>query len=262
MDLLTAVCKLARSLVPMLVALLAACPIPAAAQADVQVITRAETALGDGDRWPEQAPHASVELPDDWTVSHPHHDGKVWYRVRFAAPPQSQRGDLLALYVERVCSNLEVVLNGRLIFSGGRMDEPVTRNCHYPQLVTLPSGLLLSTGNVLDLRVHGHAAQRVAARQRAGGLSELRIGPQAALAELHAERLFWNVGSVLVVSLVLGVLGLLMVGLNWNNPRDPSLTYLGLTSIGWASLSTRLWWRDIPLDDATAAWTAMPIRSR
>ena len=251
MDLLTAVCKLARSLVPMLVALLVACPIPAAAQADVQVITRAETALGDGDRWPEQAPHASVELPDDWATSHPRHDGKVWYRVRFAAPPQSQRGDLLALYVERVCSNLEVVLNGRLIFSGGRMDEPVTRNCHYPQLVTLPSGLLLSTGNVLDLRVHGHAAQRVAARQRAAGLSELRIGPQAALAGLHAERLFWNVGSVQVVSLVLGVLGLLMVGLNWNNPRDPSLTYLGLTSIGWALLSTRLWWRDIPLDDAT-----------
>jgi len=242
---------LARTLMPMLVALLVACPVPAAAQADaVQVVTRAEVALGDGDRYPEQAPQASVGLPDDWSISRPHHDGKLWYRVRFAAPARSGHGDLLALYIERVCSNLEVFLNGQLIFSGGRMNEPVTRNCYYPQLVTLPGGLL-SAGNVLDLRVHGHMLPRVAARQRAAGLSELHIGPQHELAQLHAERLFWNVGSVQVVSLVLGVLGLLMIGLNWHNRRDPALTYFGLTSIGWALLSSRLWWRDMPLDDAT-----------
>jgi two-component system sensor histidine kinase UhpB len=225
---------------------------PVAAQAGaVQIVTRADVVLGEAERFRDDALPRSVDLPDDWAVNHPRHDGTAWYRIRFDAPTQPQRADLLALYVERVCSNLEVWLNGRRIHSGGRMDEPVTRNCHYPQLVTLPGGLLLSTGNVLDLRVHGHAAQRVAARQRAGGLSALRIGPQSVLAPLHAERLFWNVSAVQAANLLLGVLGLLLLVLNWNNPRDPSLSYFGLTAMGWALLSTRLWWRDVPLDDGT-----------
>ncbi len=230
------------------------------AQADaVQVITRAEVVLGDSDRFPESAVARSVDLPDDWAVNHPRHEGSVWYRVRFTTPSPAQRSDLLALYVERACSNLEVSLNGRRIFSGGRMDDPVTRNCHYPQLVTLPGGLLLSTGNVIDLHVVGHAAQRVAARQRAGGLSELRIGPQAELAELHAERLFWNVSAVKIANLALGMLGLLMVVLNWTNRRDPSLSYFGLMAIGWALLSTRLWWRDIPIDDGTVEFLVCTV---
>jgi signal transduction histidine kinase len=250
---LLAVLRLAGPGLVVLLVLLALLPAgPAAAQVQgVQTLTQAEVALGDGDRFPEGAPTSTVQLPDDWAVNHPRHDGKAWYRVRFTTPVQNPRGDLLALYIERVCSNLEVFLNGRRIFSGGRMDEPVTRNCHYPQLVPLPAGLLLPTGNLLELRVHGHAAQHVAARQHAAGLSELRIGPQAELAPLHAQRLFWNVRAAQAINLALGVLGIAMVALAWSHQREASLGYFGLTAIGWALLSTRLWWRDIPLDDAT-----------
>lgn len=224
----------------------------ARAQAD-EVLTIAEALVGEADveRFPEDTTTAPVTLPDDWSISRPRYDGRLWYRVRFTPPQALQRGELLALYVERVCSNLEVYLNGRRIFSGGRMDEPVTRNCHYPQLVTLPGGLLLSSGNVIDLRVAGHSAQRVASRQRAGGLSVLRIGPQAVLAEMHAERTFWNVGIVQAANLALAVLGVLLVAVAWRQRQAPSLVYFGLTSIAWALLSFRGWWRDVPLDDGT-----------
>lgn len=224
----------------------------ARAQADdVLTITEALVVEADAERFPEDATAAPVTLPDDWSISRPRHDGRLWYRVRFTPSQALERGDLLALYVERVCSNLEVYLNGRRIFSGGRMDDPVTRNCHYPQLVTLPGGLLLSSGNVLDLRVAGHSAQRVASRQRAGGLSVLRIGPQAVLAELHAERTFWNVGIVQAANLALAVLGVVLVAVAWRQRQSPSLGYFGLTSIAWALLSFRGWWRDVPLDDGT-----------
>lgn len=224
----------------------------ARAQADdVLTITDALVVEADAERFPEDATAAPVTLPDDWSISRPRHDGRLWYRVRFTPSQALERGDLLALYVERVCSNLEVYLNGRRIFSGGRMDDPVTRNCHYPQLVTLPGGLLLSSGNVLDLRVAGHSAQRVASRQRAGGLSVLRIGPQAVLSELHAERTFWNVGIVQAANLALAVLGVVLVAVAWRQRQSPSLGYFGLTSIAWALLSFRGWWRDVPLDDGT-----------
>ena len=72
-----------------------------------------------------------------------------------------------------MCSNLEVYLNGQLVHSGGRMSEPVTRNCNHPQLVSLPAALLRAEGNMLDIKVAGYALQQVASRQRAGGLSAL-----------------------------------------------------------------------------------------
>ena len=39
-------------------------------------------------------------------------------------------------------SNLEVYLNERMVYSGGRMSDPVTAGCRYPHLVTLPAPLL------------------------------------------------------------------------------------------------------------------------
>ena len=105
----------------------------------------------------------------------------VWYRVAFRFAEATLPDELLALYIERACSNLQVHLNGSLIFSGGRMVEPVTRNCGRPQLVTLPPALLNPRGNVLDLRVLGHPLERVGSIRRAGGLSAIELGLQSSL---------------------------------------------------------------------------------
>jgi signal transduction histidine kinase len=224
----------------------------AAAPPPTQIFTQALSVAGNGERFPEGDPSAStVSLPDDWSETQPRHDGGVWYRVHFDPGLTLDRTDLLALYVARACSNLDVYLNGRRIHSGGRMADPVARNCHYPQLVPIPGGLVLSQGNVLDLHVYGHALQRVAARERAGGLSELRVGPYDELAELHAGAQLWSVTLVKIVSLSLGMLGIVMVALAWVNRRDAPLGYYGLMAIGWALVSARHWWRDIPLDNAT-----------
>jgi len=189
-----------------------------------------------------------VQLPDDWAVTRPGYEGSVWYRTGFDRPPGTDPHELLALYIERACSNVEVYLNGHRIFSGGRMSEPVTRNCHYPQLVTLPAALLQERGNLLDLQVQGHALARVASRQRAGGLSALEIGPQAVLAAAYEQRLFWNVTSVQVVGVVLAVLGLVTLALGWANRGESYLMHFGWLALGWALMSARLWWRDLPWD--------------
>ncbi|HUG23097.1 ATP-binding protein [Piscinibacter sp.] len=223
-----------------------------AASAAPLVISQALTAAGDFGRFPEEAAATrEVTLPDDWSRSRPRHDGSVWYRVGFDLPAGTPPEQLLALYIERVCTNFEVILNGRRIHSGGHMAEPLTRSCHYPQLITLPAAWLNAQGNVLDVHVKGSAVQRVAARQRAAGLSALQVGLQTELAALHAERLLWNVQSVQAVSVTLLVLGCFMLGLFAVNRRESALLYFGALLVGWAVLSLRIWWQDVPLSTAT-----------
>ncbi len=233
-------------------ALLAWSGATSAAPPPTQLVTQALAVAGNVERFPEGDPAAvKVALPDDWSETNPRQDGGVWYRVEFDPGLALNRNDLLGLYVRRACSALDVYLNGRRIHSGGRPTDPLARDCHYPQLVSLPGGLVLSQGNVLDLHVRGHSLPHVASRDRAGGLSELRIGAYDELAARHAEAVFWNVTLVKIVNLALATLGAVMVLLAWRQRRDAPLGYYGLMALGLALLSARHWWRAVPLDNAT-----------
>ncbi len=223
----------------------AAAPTP---PESVLVINGVLAANAGGERTSLGPATALVKLPDDWALTRPRYEGAVWYRAAFDRPAGTDAHELLALYIERACSNVEVYLNGQRIASGGRMSEPVTRNCHYPQLITLPAALLQERGNLLDLQVQGHALPRVASRQRAGGLSALKIGPQAVLTAEYDQRLFWNVTSVQIIAVVLAVLGLVTIALGWMNRREAYLSHFGWLAVVWAFMSIRIWWRELPWD--------------
>jgi two-component system sensor histidine kinase UhpB len=201
-----------------------------------------------------------VSLPEDWSQTTPGYSGSRWYRVSFdRAVPESQSNTadgLLALYIERVCHNAEVWLNGQLLMRSGQVQEPITRNCYHPLLVTLPSHLLTATGNHLDLRVFGQAQERVSARLRGGGLSALTIGPQLALTEQHAKQAWWNSTALQLVALTLLVLGGYLVVLGRLNRREAYLTYFGLLCVGWAVLSVRIWGRYVPIPSLWVEWLA------
>ena len=219
-----------------------------AAEAQVVVVDKAMSVQSVGQPGAITQIAMPVKLPDDWAVTRPRFEGSVWYRTGFDRPAGADPHEMMALYIERVCSNAEVYVNGQRIFNGGRMGEPVTRNCHYPQLVTLPSMLLQERGNTLDVQVYGHALPRVVSRQRAGGLSAIRIGPQAVLQSEYDDRLFWNVTAVQFANFTIVVLGCVMIGMGWMNRREAYLGYFGWLCLLWGLLSARVWWRDMPWD--------------
>jgi two-component system sensor histidine kinase UhpB len=232
---------------------LASWPVAAApADGKVIVLQQAVAAPGAGDQFPVEQTARPVTLPDDWWRSRPREDGPVWYRLRFDAPEAAGNPEhLLAAYIERVCSNAEVRLNGFLVHSGGRMSEPLTRNCAYPQLMTLPASLLKPEGNTLDVKVQGYAVQKVSSRQRSGGLSAIKVGPQALLAQEQASQTFWNVTAVKLLAVATTVLAAFLLFLRAVNPKEAHLGYLGLLILGWNVLGLRSWWADIPLDTYT-----------
>ena len=191
-----------------------------------------------------------IALPDDWANTRPHYEGSVWYRVRFDRPAVAAPSDIVSLYIERACSNVEVFLNERMIYSGGRMTNPVTAGCRYPHLVTLPAPLLLPSGNVLDLRVHGDPLQHVASREFAAGLSALKVGPQGPLAEEASRRLFWSVTWVQIGAGGIALMGMLMFALAWYNRTEVYFGYFGGLCLTWAVLTSRIWMRDLPWEHA------------
>ena len=210
---------------------------PAAA---AQVMDRALVApvTGNAPAW------QAVQLPHEWEQSFPSHSGLADYELQFHNPGSD---GLLALYIRRACTNLEVFLNGELIGSAGRMDPPVTRNCYYPHLLTLPRALLRPDENTLRIRVAGFAAREVSARQRAAGLSAVQLGELAELQPLYESQRFWNITAAQIIASSVAALGVAMLGLAAVRRKDTYLFYFGLFSLGWALISTRLFVQHVPI---------------
>ena len=228
------------------------CLAAAGAQAQVLTIRSAQVSPTPGALLPADDPGATVALPDDWSRSRPGFAGTVVYRVNFEPFTSLESGDLLALYIAHVCSNLEVFLNGQLVHGGGRMVEPLTHNCNHPQLVPLPSALIRPGTNALDIRVTGHRLAEVGSHQRDGGLSALDIGPQSELATLHARRTALQVSAPQAVSATLLLMGGFMFVMGFINRRESHLAYFGALSVGWAMVDARLWLRALPVSHSVA----------
>ena len=129
----------------------------AAVQAEVLEIREAEVSQAPG--FSERSAPASgwraQTLPDDWGRTRPEYGGELWYRIPLDTTRLVQGSQVPAIYVERVCSNLAVYLNGPPVGSGGKLTLPYSRNCFTPQMFMLPQALLNPGVNTLHIQVVG-----------------------------------------------------------------------------------------------------------
>jgi signal transduction histidine kinase len=219
----------------------------AAAHAQTVQVTSALSVEADTPTFPTDRPARTVGLPDEWAESRPDGQGPVWYRVTFTPERPVEADDLLALYIARVCANLEVYVNGKMVHLGGRMRPPVTHNCNHPQLMALPTVMIQPGVNTIDIKVVGKSLAQVASRQRAGALSALAIGPQPLLARVHARQTALQVGIPQGISATLALMGSFMFVIGWFNRRESHMAYFGALSVGWAIIESRLWVRELPI---------------
>ena len=181
-------------------------------------------------------------LPHDWVEVPATLPDQRWYQLAFDDAGWS----LPAVYLERVCTNFEVWLNGQRIGSGGAMVEPLTRNCYFPHLIRFQRGLLLSAGNRLDIRVVGYPQDYVASRQRSGGLGTVRIGEQSELVQRNDSQFFWNIVVAQVIGICMLLMGLVILSLGLARRQDRHNLYFGMALILWAVMGVRLYARNLP----------------
>jgi signal transduction histidine kinase len=219
----------ARPTVMALLACLWLLALPWAALAAVQTVDHAEAVVSSSPRPPTQPAERRV-LPDLWR----HGAGTLstWYRVPLDPPAGPAP---LALYVERACSVLEVVVDGRLLWRTG-----APTSCHRPLLLPLP-GAGDAPPRRLDLRVQGEPLSHVASRTQAGGLSVLQIGPQAELAPRHARATLLQVQLPQALAASLLLMGGFVFLLGWRHRDQSHLAYFGALCIGWALVDARRW---------------------
>ena len=210
----------------------------------LRTLDRAQAVALAQDGEPDWTRSGTVRLPHHWDQAWPGPSGRAAYRLRFDTSPAD--GPLLGLYIERACNTVEVRLNGQLVHQGGRQDEPVSRQCHQPQLVPLPAAMLVPAGNVLELRLRGYAPDEVASSLAAGALSAPRVGAYAALSPEFHQRVAWSVRLPEAAGGTLVLMGGFMFLLGWFHRRQSYLAYFGALMIGWALLQSRLWVTDLP----------------
>ncbi len=210
---------------------------------------------------PDPSRARTVSLPDDWADTQPSDATAVWYRVSFDAETARASGELMALYIERACSSVAVLLNGKLIHVSGRLTEPVSRNCQRPQLIALPGALVEPRNNQLDLKVAGFPLQRVASHQRAGGLSTFELGPHAALSAKYRWRTAFAINLPQVVTGSLLLVGSLIFAMGWVNRAQSFMAYYGALLIGWALVLSRQWVSDLPWPNASSEFLLAMLAS-
>ena len=219
--------------------------VPAHAQSGpaVRMLDQATVTISASVTPPGSVPDAPIALPDDWHDTSSTLPDQRWYHLTFDDGGWS----LPAIYVERACTNLEVWINGQLVGSGGSMVEPLTRNCYFPQLVRFQRNLLQATHNRLDIRVVGYPQERVASRQRAGGLSQVLIGEQAELALRYDPRFFWSITLAQVIGICMLLVGLVIAALGWVRRQDRHNLYFGLGLVLWSVMGMRLHVQHLPM---------------
>lgn len=166
-----------------------------------------------------------VQLPDNWTISHPNRGGMGWYH--FTLMLHQQPLGLWAVYLPRLSVNAEVYLNDTLIGSGGNIHNPEIFNTLRPLLFHFPAQLLHQGNNRIDVRILGYANEN-------SGLNTLKLGPDKDLDPPYREQFFREVQAPMISFGLLILLSAWLFLIWWRHRQEKQ--YLMFALCGFFSL--------------------------
>jgi signal transduction histidine kinase len=221
------------------VAQIALIPVPSHAGGRVVDLTISDIVLNGSELPPPDSQAWQPQrLPDNWNLTRPGQGGLGWYRLRFEL--RSQPDELYAIFVRKLSMNAAFYVNGILLGSGGRFEEPVARQWNRPQFFAIPPALLKPGGNVLHVRLRAYPNSR-------GGLGEVTLGPAVELQPVYERLHFIQTILPQLCNIVVASLGLFALALWARRRAEPTYVLFFVFSVFWALRSTHMFVRDIPV---------------
>ncbi len=206
---------------------------------EVTTMEEAAFVLSEADDPPsDSAPWQPIALPDNWHLSRPGFQGRVWYRLHFDVPENfvdAKRGH--ALYSPRnAFLHVRFFLNGQALAFGRVYGDPLLTETQRPILLTVPSVMLKGGENRLYVRMDGHAEHR-------HGLSRLSIGlGYLVRGNFYQPRYDSQVTSIAMFGAALLCAGVLALSVWWGRRSDPVLLWFGVAALAWASSAYLFLW--------------------
>ncbi len=166
------------------------------------------------------------EFPDGKAVSLPHNwsrDGfpgdSAWYLVKLKLNVPPNR--LWGIYIPSLGANASVYLNGYLLGSGGRMEEPPAHNDYRPLYFAIPNGMLEPGVNEIAINLVSDPAGR-------GFISPLFLGPDETVGTSYKRAFFIRVTVVqfIVISLMISIFYIAVLAIK---TKDPVYGYFAAT---------------------------------
>lgn len=195
----------------------------------VQVLRSADAVL-----LPEGAlEHRGLQaLPLRWDQLHPGRDGRAAFQLALPATAADQPQ---ALLFTRLGNQAEVRINDELVLNLGVLGQADHDAAKAPHFLAVPPRLLRRDGSDM-LRVDiGVQALR------GGVLSEVHVGPQAAVGALYRRQALWRQTAPLAYCVTFAVVGLLSLAL-WARLREPLFACFSLASwLGIVRNLDRVW---------------------
>ena len=178
-----------------------------------------------------------VDLGRRWEADYPARGGRAVYTL--ALPPRSNP-EPMALLFSRVGNQVHVQVNGVTVQRWGELGEPRFDASKTAAMVALPAALLYAD-RPNELRV-----EVTIQRQRLGGLSVLRYGPQSAVVSLYDQQRRWHDSPMLVFAAGLAGMSLLAAMLWWRQ-RDALYAWFGLAALLGVARNLDRSWPDVPV---------------
>ncbi len=204
----------------------------------------------------QQSGSQETSLPDAWDRTRRGFGGTIDYR--FALPPSPDSAARLAIYIPRVKTTCDIIVDGQLIHSESGVSEG--RGSNRVVFAELPS--VVATGErLLTVRVRGNANDR-------SGLSEVYVGAVSELRPTYLKRWFIQEELLKLANWLIVAMSVPFAML-WIRDRRNSLLY-GLFAFGAIMFALRNFQRQfdlqflpqelaLPLTSVTLGWAALPL---
>ncbi len=192
----------------------------------------------------------SVELPFHWRNQF-ESSRAVWYRSTLsnsdlkALDGSGLSGQLYGIYIWRINQTANIWLNGTMIGSGGRTEEPMARHWNSPLYFTIPDGLLREENEILIKHFAQHSW---------GSMEAIIIGKDDALRPIYEGRYFIQHDVALGLFVFVLITGLFCFTIWFYRRREAQYLWFAISSIGLGFFCLNQFIRYLPIDADIWRW--------